>query len=236
MAHQDAAPRGETTTKVAIAPDWCVAHKRPKAEIEFDAVRNAFGDGPDLIRDWFLRGKRAGNPFEGFIFTWIAFNGWAERATGLEVDADWIQTFAVSDRFGRDFIELIDWNPVAQKAARRLVNDAPVFKSSWLRKKRRDLELPDREPKGSRSDQVSFWLSVPGVERNYRPACAGRHRHENERLPFDWAHTLHAVYQVRCNLFHGEKARNNALDVRFTDAARKILTAMIDAEDLFGLG
>jgi hypothetical protein len=30
-------------------------------------------------------------------------------------------------------------------------------------------------------------------------------------------------------LFHGEKARNNALDVRFTSDGRHILTAMIEA-------
>ncbi len=54
-------------------------------------------------------------------------------------------------------------------------------------------------------------------------------------MPFDWAHTLNAVYQVRCNLFHGEKGRNNALDVRFTDDARHILSAMIDGTNLFGL-
>jgi hypothetical protein len=223
------------TTKGAIVPVWCVAGKPAKAQIQFDSVRNMYGDGPDMIRDWFLRGRSAGNPFEGFIFTWIAFNGWAERATGLERDSDWIQTLAVSNRFKEDFAELLDWNPVARKAVRRLMNDAPVFKSSWLRKKRRELGLPDTEPRGSRSNQVDFWMSVPGVEHNCRPSCAGRHRHGDGKLPFDWAHTLHAVYQVRCNLFHGEKGRNNALDVRFTDDGRHILSAMIDGTDLFGL-
>src|SRR6266852_5522838 len=125
--------------------------------------------------------------------------------------------------------------PVCSEGSKAPHDDAPVFKSSWLRKKRRDLGLPDREPRGSRSKQVDFWMAVPGVEQNCRPACAGRHRLEAGRMPFDWAHTLNAVYQVRCNLFHGEKGRNNALDVRFTDDARHILSAMIDGTNLFGL-
>jgi len=226
---------GAERSKGEIVPAWCVAGRPAKAQIQFDAVRNSYGEGPDLIRDWFLRGKRAGNPFEGFIFTWIAFNGWAERATGLEKDWEWIQTLAVSERFSNDFVELLDWNPVAQKAVRRLMNDAPIFKASWLRKERRELGLLDTEPRGSRSKQVEFWMSVAGVEKNSRPACARRHRTENGKLPFDWAHTLHAVYQVRCNLFHGEKGRNNALDVKFTNDGRHILSALIDAIDLFGL-
>jgi len=207
----------------------------PKAPIDFNSVRQAFGDGPDLIRDWFLRGKHEDNPFEGFIFTWIAFNGWAERATGLERDTDWIQTLAVSDEMSRDFAELLDWNELAKKAVRRLMSAAPVFKSSWLRKKRRELHLSDSEPGGSRADQVDFWLAAPDVKANFRPACARMHRQQRDRLPFNWAHTLHAVYQVRCNLFHGEKARNNALDARFTADGRRILTAMIEATDLFGV-
>jgi len=33
-----------------------------------------------------------------------------------------------------------------------------------------------------------------------------------ESVPIDWPHTLAAVYQVRCNLFHGHKAAHSEME------------------------
>jgi hypothetical protein len=35
---------------------------------------------------------------------------------------------------------------------------------------------------------------------------------EHDAVPLDWGHTLAALYRVRCNLFHGEKARSSEND------------------------
>ncbi len=35
---------------------------------------------------------------------------------------------------------------------------------------------------------------------------------EHDVVPIDWGHTLVALYRVRCNLFHGEKARSSEND------------------------
>jgi hypothetical protein len=33
-----------------------------------------------------------------------------------------------------------------------------------------------------------------------------------DEKPLDWPHTLAALYRIRCNLFHGEKAVNSEMD------------------------
>jgi hypothetical protein len=48
-------------------------------------------------------------------------------------------------------------------------------------------------------------------------------------VPLDWAHTVKAIYRVRCNLFHGEKARTSEDDERIVLAARDVLAVFIEA-------
>ncbi len=161
-------------TEGAIAPTWCVAGKPAKAQIQFDSVRDTYGDGPDLIRDWFLRGRIAGNPFEGFIFTWIAFNGWAERATGLERDWEWIQTLAVSSRLRDDFDELLEWNPVAQKAVRRLMMTHLYLSRVGYARRGATLGCPIESRGGrDRSRSISGWRCLALNKTVGRLAQAG---------------------------------------------------------------
>jgi hypothetical protein len=42
-------------------------------------------------------------------------------------------------------------------------------------------------------------------------------------MPLDWAHAMKALYRVRCNLFHGEKARTSEDDKRIVTAAYNVL-------------
>jgi hypothetical protein len=51
---------------------------------------------------------------------------------------------------------------------------------------------------------------------------------EHEHTPLDWGHTLAALYRVRCNLFHGEKARNSENDRLVVSAAYDTLHAFVD--------
>ncbi|MDO8691418.1 MAG: hypothetical protein Q7R39_15655, partial [Dehalococcoidia bacterium] len=67
------------------------------------------------------------------------------------------------------------------------------------------------------------------------PCCSKRHMDGNEAIPLDWPHTLAALYRVRCNLFHGEKALDSENDGQVVAAAlRALLGFMPKAEPMFG--
>ena len=65
---------------------------------------------------------------------------------------------------------------------------------------------------------------VDAGAREFAPSCYVEH----EQVPLDWGHTLAALYRVRCNLFHGEKARSSENDQLVVSAAYETLRAFLD--------
>ena len=60
--------------------------------------------------------------------------------------------------------------------------------------------------------------------REFAPRC----HFEHDQVPLDWGHMLAALYRVRCNLFHGEKARSSEHDQLVVGAAYEALLAFLD--------
>lgn len=67
------------------------------------------------------------------------------------------------------------------------------------------------------------------MTRHYQSECPGAARapdchmtHTGEIEP-DWAHTLEALYRVRCNLFHGQKSGGGNEDRMILQAAVRVL-------------
>ena len=65
---------------------------------------------------------------------------------------------------------------------------------------------------------------VDAGAREFAPPCYFEH----EQVPLDWGHTLAALYRVRCNLFHDEKARSSENDQLVVGAAYDTLLAFCD--------
>ena len=63
----------------------------------------------------------------------------------------------------------------------------------------------------------------------FEPRCYLAHE---EQPPLDWGHTLAALYRVRCNLFHGEKARSSENDKTVVAAAYSTLLAFAEEAEL----
>jgi hypothetical protein len=61
----------------------------------------------------------------------------------------------------------------------------------------------------------------------FRPDCATKHFERGEDIPMDFPHTLQAIYQVRCNLFHGSKSVHNLLDIKMVACAFKVLIRVL---------
>jgi hypothetical protein len=50
----------------------------------------------------------------------------------------------------------------------------------------------------------------------------------------DWAQVLRTVYQVRCNLFHGEKSPQNGRDYNLVVTSDRLLRAFVVDSGCFG--
>lgn len=92
----------------------------------------------------------------------------------------------------------------------------PIFKSQEIRKDGVNYSgPPDRER------IIEHYLNA-GI-KHYEPQCWVRHSDAGENIPLDWPHTLAALYRVRCNLFHGEKAMHSDNDRIIVASAFRVL-------------
>jgi hypothetical protein len=92
----------------------------------------------------------------------------------------------------------------------------PVFKAQEL--KRRGALTYWHE---NRQRTIAHYLGSGA--RSFAPACFQRHTESGEEIPLDWPHVLAAIYQVRCNLFHGDKAPHSEIDRVLVHSAFQIL-------------
>jgi hypothetical protein len=92
----------------------------------------------------------------------------------------------------------------------------PIFRVQELRRER----LEDFY--GTRREIVTNYLAhMPRLSR--APECFEDHANAKRVVPSDWPHTVMALYQVRCNLFHGDKDPQSEMDRQIVYSALQVL-------------
>ena len=108
---------------------------------------------------------------------------------------------------------------------------ANVFADLWLIFKAQDIRrhVNQWQNFNNRIDYINFYYQRA---IDFKPDCSRFHTHEQgEEIPRDWPHTLHTIYQIRCNLFHGEKSPHSEMDANIVNNAFDVLLAFfIQAE------
>lgn len=181
-----------------------------------------------FARDWIRRAHRRPsrleqeNEFEGFIYLWVVFNGWAstilDNADKSDNDRYLIAALAVDPEFNEHFQQLQVMNADFRRNCAELAALMPIFRVRTLQK----LDIPGwrNEP---RNEYVRSVLHRPnGAPKNtsYAPSCFLKHEHESHEeqnvnwigAPNDWPHTINTIYMIRCNLFHGGKSYDSEVD------------------------
>lgn len=196
-----------------------------RQSVNFERYARLHPDGQKLIPDWHKRATSA-DDFESFIYLWIAFNGWAACVTDKDVDSKWRQALTADPKLNDDFARLVtDPSTRTADAAQKFHQLWPIFSVAKLRQGRIDhWRAIDRDRGGTARAYIKAGA------RGYEPSCYGDH---NDEPPLDWGHTLAALYRVRCNLFHGEKARTSGNDRTVVTAARTTLLSFVDEAPLF---
>jgi len=202
---------------------------RLEKKVSFDNYVGLHREGKRLICGWFNRAWRnrdcsPENSFEPFIFAWIAFNSWGMCVTGYERDVDIIDALAVNQKLSEDFQELMGDSKEFREAARKFHRLWPIFKVQSIRRKGLYYHFPNWE----RGEIIEYYLNHD--VKDYEPRCWKYHRERGEEVPLDWAHTLKAIYRVRCNLFHGEKAAHSEMDQKIVSSAFRILLYMLEKQ------
>jgi len=171
-----------------------------------------------LITDWIERAEAeiSLEAFEAFIYAWIGFNGWASCCCDVERDIALVQMMTLDGRLSATFDGLM---------RRRAFSDAAqTFSSLWPIFRVSDLpeDIRRDRPRGGRDVVTAYYQSCcPAANR--APECHLNGRHESQPIEPDWAHTLAALYRVRCNLFHGQKSGAGHEDREILQAAVEVL-------------
>jgi hypothetical protein len=192
--------------------------RRSIATLDFGRYALLHGEGRRLITGWFDRAWQARispakESFEPFIFAWFSVNGWAACVSGVDQDRAYLEALMCDQTMRDDFTRLLSdsQTPFGSNAA-DFARLWPIFEVKELR--RRGIM---RFSTGDRDTIVSSYLDAGA--RRFDPLCWKRHREAGEQVPLDWPHTLAAIYRVRCNLFHGEKAAHSEIDQRVVSSA-----------------
>lgn len=200
-------PAEKARTRLATYGPWSVDPGR------FHSLHE---DGAKLIRGWIDQAAKSapGNEFEAFIYAWIGFNGWATCC--CEEDGDTLQRYMLilDERVTRKFDRLTAHSSVGA-AAERFASLWPIFRVS-------DLPEPVRRsrPRDDNRAAVVGHYQEKRPEAVRAPDC---HLNHASAVEPDWAHTLEALYRVRCNLFHGQKSGAGYEDRAIVVAAVDVL-------------
>ena len=196
--------------------------------IDFDRYTCLHPEGQRLISGWFerswaIRDCQGGDCFEAFIFAWIAFNGWAACITELDEDYQYLDALKRNQTLCQDFKRLaaIPESPFAFYAV-QFAAQWPIFEVKSLR--RRQIIVSHEY---DRRTVVKRYFAAGAT--SFAPKCWKRHDDAKEQMLVDWPHTLAALYRVRCNLFHSEKAAHSEMDQQVVSSAFRTLVHFLRA-------
>ncbi len=181
--------------------------------------------GKPMIMRWSYRASRGlelhpSEPFEPFIHAYIALNGWAASCSGTDTDQFQVEAMAADLALETKFQAFCQADPKYRRSAEAFRDLWPIFKAAELRKRW-------IQPRGRDRSQVvlNYLAEAPPIE--HAPSCYQAQKHDTEGYPLDWAHTVDAIYRVRCNLFHGEKGLYNENDRAIVSAAANVLVPFV---------
>jgi len=157
--------------------------------------------------------------------------------TACDVDGDKasVDLMGSSPDLQYGFLELLGSNQDFKATAEKFRALWPIFSDKDIHRSGVLAQIP---PGLARPDRIPIYLAHRYQYRgrlrriNYCPPCADDHG-SPEKIPLDWAHSLSAIYQVRCNLFHGYKGIDVSDDIEIVSSAYEVLYAAIRNQHLF---
>jgi hypothetical protein len=145
-----------------------------------------------------------------FIFRWMEFNGWMAAITGCERDYEMINALAAEPRITAKYNQLLSDRP-------RFNHEVEAFSAQWPVLNVAHVRAKLGFDAFRRYDRAALLVECDAKQVKRQPVgwLAGA-------TP-SWEQLLRTIYQVRCNLFHGEKSEQAARDRDLVFASDRVL-------------
>jgi hypothetical protein len=158
--------------------------------------------------------------FMAFIYRWMAFNGWMSAVTLKDTDREMIDAIVAAPRLIEAFNHLMAIDPDFRQIVTEFTTLWPVLNVRSVRAK---LGY-DAFRKNDRAALLAL-CAAKNVKQQPTAWVAGAHP--------SWEQLLRTIYQVRCNLFHGEKSPQIFRDRDLVIASDRALARFIAATECF---
>jgi len=182
-------------------------------------------DRHGIIKSWLDYAATRDNAFERFVFRWMSFNGWLACVTGEDRDSKMLSDFAADQTSVAMFDNLMTTSKDFKTAVVAFAKLWPIFNAADV------FKLGKSRPRAitlvQRPAYVSQLLQKKKVRhrpRGWKPGTTTPPRLEDL---FD------GVYQVRCNLFHGDKVTYADIDRELIEHADLCLRLWIEKSDCY---
>lgn len=158
--------------------------------------------------------------FMAFIYRWMGFNGWMSAVTLQGTDREMIDAFVAAPRLIGAFDQLLAGDPNFRQMVLDFTALWPVLNVRSVRAKLGydAFRLYDRSALLTRCAAENVKQQPPEWTEGTDPS---------------WEQMLRTIYQVRCNLFHGEKSPQSFRDRDLVLAADRILAHFIETTSCF---
>ncbi|GAA5048933.1 MULTISPECIES: hypothetical protein [Erythrobacteraceae] len=158
--------------------------------------------------------------FMAFMYRWMAFNGWMSAVTLKDTDREMIDAFVAAPRLIDAFDQLMAGDP----NFRQMVTE---FTALWPVLNVRSVRAKLGYDAFRQHDRAALLALCAAANVKQQPSgwvAEGRP---------SWEQLLRTIYQVRCNLFHGEKSPQSLRDRDLVLASDHILAHFIAATGCF---
>lgn len=178
-------------------------------------------------------------PMNSLVSLWIPFNSWLAQTIAdsekSEIDSALVNAAGRDHALSGRFNQLLQVDQDFRERAERFRSYWPIFRVRWLIENGISAWGYQRDNQGrvmERDAYRTLCFSKNPKPNNYRPHCYLQHQDAKSftppggdptKVPLNWAHTINAIYQVRCSLFHGGKSFVNSRDLELTKLAYQIL-------------
>lgn len=217
----------------------CCLLKTPVKDKPQDSVINRDKELPEylrkLLKGWLDKAdvkhtydKSCGDYFQPFIYLWIAFNSYLTHAvdeTINDLERDLVYAAAHDEIMNDVFDSYYSGCEEFRETVNELSILLPIFNARDLFKEgiggwQENITDESRESYKEKIFNHNR-VSIKKKRIRFEPRCFQNHGCGEQLI--DWSHTLSAIYQIRCNLFHGGKSFLLSRDKDFVRYAYIIL-------------
>jgi hypothetical protein len=192
--------------------------------IDFGRFQRLHPQGREITIELFRRAITEQNVFLAFTLLWTSFNGWMACVTTRDKDWEMLKALQESLTIAEAFNRLLNRDDDFRGTVSEFAQWWPIFNSHDAHKYLSDEQIYEVR---DRDDFCRIAAPHPRIRRRPKLWVSGQEPR--------WADFLDAVYQVRCNFFHGYKSPLNVGDHALVEMSLIGLRTLLEREHLFRL-